>query len=165
MPVSPMFQKSYKQISNEPFYKNGKLYVTMQHLNTGNKRDARWYTDSEYAKAYGKKLDENIDPNETAESMKKCRGFSDGPILVIRHNRPSDEEWLRASVARYAVGIGWYICSTDTFPKDAPAHLKYLLLSWDEFWNSSTNCPKKAGELVQILNEKAYSKLWINMKK
>lgn len=162
MPVSPMFQKSYKQISIEPFYKNGKLYVTMEHLNTGNQRDARWYTDAEYAKSYGKKEDakeERWDP----EHIKNCRGFSNGPILVVRRNRPDDEEWLRASVARYAVGIGWYICSTDEFPADAPDHLKFLLLSWNEFWDENTSRPKKATVLAELLNKKARNKEWFNI--
>ena len=45
-------------------------------------------------------------------------------ILVIRGNKAADEDWLRESVARYAVGIGWYIASTDIFPDDAPEHLR-----------------------------------------
>lgn len=52
--VAPSFQ-TYKLIIAEPFLKDGKLYVTVEHPRTKNHRDVRWYTDREYAKAYGNK--------------------------------------------------------------------------------------------------------------
>lgn len=51
--VAPSFQ-SYKVIIAEPFLKNGKLYITVEHPNTHNHRDVRWYSDKEYQRAYGK---------------------------------------------------------------------------------------------------------------
>lgn len=163
MPVSPMFQKNYKRISEEPFYKNGKLYVTMEHLNTGNRRDARWYSDAEYAKSYGTKVNDLEDTLHDEEHMKKIRGFSNGPILVIRNNRPDDEDWLRDSVARYAVGIGWYIVSTDKFPDNAPSHFKYLLLGWNEFWDSKNNQMHTPTEVASLLSAKARNREYVNM--
>lgn len=156
MPVAPSFQ-SYKQITETPFPKNGKLYVTVEHPNTKNHRDVRWYSDIEYAKVYGKK------PAATANygGLKHARGFDNGPILIIRRNRPEDEEWLCQSIARYAVGIGWYIVSTDSLPKDAPNHFKYLLLSWDEFRDGEDM--KKPEELTKILNEKMINREWFNI--
>ena len=74
----------------------------------------------------------------------------------------TDEEWLKTSCARYAVGIGWHIISTDIFPADAPAHFKYLLLSWDEF-KADDRHAKKATELAEILNKKAKNKEWIKI--
>ena len=38
--VAPSFQ-TYKQVVEEPFMKNGKLYVTVEHPNTKNHRDVR----------------------------------------------------------------------------------------------------------------------------
>ena len=51
--VAPSFQ-TYKVISNEPFLKNGKMYITIEHPNTHNHREVRWYTEKEYERAYGK---------------------------------------------------------------------------------------------------------------
>lgn len=159
MPVAPSFA-NYKRITDEPFYKNGKAYITVEHPNTHNHRDVRWYTDAEYAKAYGKKL---ADADKGFDGLKHARGFDNGPILVIRRNRPEDEEWLRKSIARYAVGIGWYIVSTDTFPEDAPEHLKYLLLSWEEFRDGDDRHMKKPEQLAAILSKKAANKEWFNI--
>lgn len=159
MPVAPSFAE-YRRITDQPFYKNGKAYITVEHPNTKNKRDVRWYTDAEYAKAYGKKL---VDADKGFDGLKHARGFDNGPILIIRRNRPEDETWLRESVARYAVGIGWYIVSTDTFPNDAPAHLKYLLLSWEEFRDGDDRHMKKPEQLAEILTKKANNKEWFNI--
>ena len=125
MAVAPSFEK-YKRLS-EPFEKNGKMYVRVEHPNTHNARDVRWYNEFEYAKAYGKS-----DPKDGYDNLKQVRGFADGPILVIRNVKTEDEEWLKASCARFAVGIGWHIVSTDELPQDAPPHFKYTLLGWDE---------------------------------
>lgn len=162
MPIAPSFQ-SYKRITEEPFLKNGKYYVTVEHPNTKNHRDVRWYSESEFAKAYGKKLaDANSDKGY--DGLKHARGFDNGPILVIRGNKVSDEDWLKASVARYAVGIGWYIVSTDTFPDNAPDHFKYLLLSWNEFRDGDDRHMKKPADLAALLDKKARNKEWIKMK-
>lgn len=160
MPVAPSFQ-TYKKLTDKPFEKNGKLYVTVEHPNTKNHRDVRWYTDAEYAKAYGKKLAETGD--EGFEGLKHARGFDNGPILVIRHNRPEDEEWLSQSIARYAMGVGWYIASTDTFPSDAPKHFKYLLLGWEEFRDKDDKHMKSASEISNILLKKAKKGDWFNI--
>lgn len=52
--VAPSFQ-TYKIVVAEPFTKDGRLYVTVEHPRTHNHRDVRWYTDREYARLYGKK--------------------------------------------------------------------------------------------------------------
>lgn len=159
MPTSPSFQ-SYKMISTEPFRKeNCKLYVTVQNPNTGNNRDVRWYSDEEYAKLYGRK--EKITDNW---DMKHARGFDNGPILVIRCNRPEDEPWLRASAARYAMGIGWYFASTDTLPENIPKNFKYILLSWKEFRDGNDYIAKKPTVLAEIINQKARDKKWVEFR-
>ena len=154
--VAPSFQTM--KIVGETYTKNGKQYVDVKNEKTGNIRSVRWYSDTEYAKNYGKKLsDDNANWN-----MKHARGFDKGPILVIRGTLSTDEEWLKTSCARYAVGIGWHIISTDIFPANAPAHFKYLLLSWDEF-KADDRHAKKATELTEILNKKAKNKEWIKI--
>lgn len=158
MPVAPSFQDF--TLLCEPFNKNGKMHVKVRNEKTGNEREVRWYSDSEYAKAYGKKL---IDVDKGYDNLKHIRGFDNGPILVIRRNRPEDEDWLRASCARYAVGIGWYIVSTDTFPDNAPKHLKFLLLSWEEFRKDDDHHMKSPAEIAVILDEKMRKKEWFNI--
>lgn len=154
--VAPSFQTM--KIVGETYTKNGKQYVDVKNEKTGNIRSVRWYSDTEYAKNYGKKLsDDNANWN-----MKHARGFDNGPILVIRNVRSTDEEWLKYSCARYAVGIGWYIVSTETFPADAPSHLKYLILGWDEF-KVDDHHHKKPTELAAILDKKAKNKEWIRI--
>lgn len=157
-----MVAPSFKDFSivKEQYIKNGKQYVDVKNPRTGTIRSVRWYTEVEFAKNYGKKLEENEDKGWN--NLKHTRGFDKGPILVIRGTLSTDEGWLKTSCARYAVGIGWHIISTDTFPVDAPAHFKYLLLSWDEFKMDDRHA-KKATELAEILNKKAKNKEWIKI--
>lgn len=119
--VAPSFKDF--PIVKEQYVKGGKYYVDVKNPKTGTVRSVRWYTDAEFAK----KLED-----KGWDGLKHARGFDKGPI---RGARSTDEEWLKHSCARYAVGIGWHIVSTDTFPEDAPKHLKYLILGWDEFRN------------------------------
>ena len=158
--VAPSFQ-AMKFVS-EVYIKNGKQYIDVKNEKTGNTRSVRWYTDTEFAKNYGKKLEDGEDKGWN--NLKHTRGFDKGPILVIRGTLSTDEKWLKTSCARYAVGIGWHIISTDIFPADAPAHFKYLLLSWDEFKVDDRHA-KKATELAEILNKKAKNKEWIKINK
>ena len=157
MPTAPSFA-SYKKITDTPFYKNGKLYITVEHPNTHNHRDVRWYSDAEFAKTYGSKL---VSTNEGFSGLKHARGFDKGPILAIRKNKAEDDEWLRRSDARYAVGIGWYFASTSTLPIDAPAHFKYLPLEWNEFRDGDNQHMKKPEQLSAILNQKIAKGEWV----
>lgn len=159
MPTAPSF-KDYKRLS-EPFAKNGKMYIKVEHPNTHNARDVRWYTDAEFAKNYGKqeKKDDGWD------GLKHARGFDNGPILVIRNVRgPADEEWCKASCARYAVGIGWHIVSTDEFPADAPEHFKYVLLGWNEFRLGDDRHMKDPNALAAIISAKCRKGEYVDMK-
>lgn len=155
MPVAPSFENF--PIVCEKYSKNGKDYIDVKNPKTGTVRSVRWYSDAEYAKAYGKKfkVDDGFD------KLKEVRGFSQGPILVIRNTKPSDEEWLNHSIARYAVGIGWHIVSTDAFPSDAPPHFRYLLLGWSEASLDERHM-KSPSDLADILTKKANRKEWIS---
>jgi hypothetical protein len=151
--VAPSFQ-SYKVIVAEPFLKNGKLYITVEHPNTKNHRDVRWYTEKEYQKAYpSSQKTSKPYPN----GLMNARGFSKGPILLIRNNRPDDEEWLKLSPACFATDFGWHIRSTETLPNNAPSHFRYCTLSWDEIKDPSdptnnTTLPKE--ERNKIISRK-----------
>lgn len=149
MPTAPSFSK-FKRLS-EPFFKDGKMYITVEHPNTHNQRNVRWYSDAEYAKNYGKK--ETAD--DGFDNLKFARGFSKGPVLCVRGVRgPADENWLKKSKARYAVGMGWHFVSTDTLPEDAPAHFKYVVLGWNEARDLDDRHIKNPKELAEIITEK-----------
>lgn len=151
MPTAPSFQ-SYTFLS-EPFEKNGKMYITVRNPKTNHERDVRWYSDEEYSKQYAVK-DATPDYNKAFKGLKQARGFSNGPITVIRGNKNEDEDWLRMSVARYAMGIGWYFASTDAIPDDTPAHFKLIPLTWEEFRNGDDEHMKAPEELSKLLNQK-----------
>ena len=142
--------------------KGGKMYITVEHPNTKNHRDVRWYSDAEYDKLYGSK--EREEQKKKGDPMiKHARGFDAGPILIIRNNRPDDEPWLLWSNARYATDTGWYIISTETLPENAPKHFKYLLLSWDEFRDGDDLHVKSPEAIKRILSEKARRGEWIKI--
>jgi len=161
--VAPSFV-TYKVLTETPFLKNGKLYITVEHPNTHNSRDVRWYSQEEYNKAYGKK-DKNSSFGKYRENgLQTARGFKDGPILLIRNDSPKDKQWLEDSVARYAVDFGWYIASTDRLPADAPSNFKYLLLSWNEIRDPSdptnnTQLPRQ--QITSIIAQKVKNKEYI----
>lgn len=158
MPTAPSFS-TYRTLS-EPFAKNGKLYITVEHPNTKRHRDVRWYSDVEYAKAY-----KNLDPinhNTGIKNLKQIRGFSKGPIAIITNASVQDEVWLKASNARYALGIGWHFVSTDTLPQDLPAHFQFVLMSWNEFRYGDDEHMKPTAELAAIIKQKIAKKEFIN---
>ena len=67
------------------YQRNGKKYIKVKHPSTGNIREVRWYNFQEYAAAYGKAAAE-AQPNPYG-GLKQARGFSEGPILIIRNSR------------------------------------------------------------------------------
>ena len=158
MPTAPSFQ-SYKVLSAEPFLKNGKQYITVQHPTTGNSRDVRWYSDAEYAKAYGKPA--TVSSSSEIPNLRKVFGFANGPILIIRNNKPTDEEWLNQSCARYATNLGWYIVSTDVLPLDTPSHLALVPLTFSEFSTSEATI-RDTKELTRIINGKVKNRNFLS---
>lgn len=164
--VAPSFQSM--PIVKEQYQKDGKWYVDVKNPSTGKVRSVRWYSSQEYAKAYAnksttskKEIGDGVDAaydfyytDEGHSGLKEAMGFSKGPILVIRNDKSYDQPYLESSIARYAVGIGWYIPSTETLPSDIPSHFKYLLLSWDEFKLDETHS-KKPTVLAEFLRERA----------
>ena len=151
VPTAPSFQ-DYEFLS-EPFAKNNKLYISVRNPKTGNKREVRWYSEEEYAKQYGKK--ETIpDHTKAFPNLKRVRGFANGPILVVRGDKNEDEDWLRESPARYAMGIRWYFASDDALPTSIPAHLNLIPLAWEEFRSGDDQHMKAPEELSKIINQK-----------
>ena len=148
--VAPSFE-TYKVLT-DPFLKNGKLYITVQHPRTHNKRDVRWYSPEEFKKRYPNHSIE--DPGFTG--LKQARGFTNGPIKVVA-NLSKDlstlDEYLHRSPARFAVDTGWYFLSTDEIPTP-PIPLKIVELTWDEFRDKDDYHKKTATELFRIIQNK-----------
>lgn len=175
--VAPSFQSF--DIISEVFVKGAKNYIKVRNPKTGTERDVRWYSESEFAKAYGKKIEtaakepgDGIDAawefywsEEGHEGLKHARGFDNGPILVLRNVRTrGDEAWCERSIARYAVGIGWHIVSTDTVPDDIPEHFKMVLLGWNEFRDGDDRHSKRPSQLADIIAKKVREKQFVTFR-
>lgn len=160
--VAPSFQ-SYKIITPDPFLKNNKYYITVEHPNTHHQRDVRWYNEKEYNKLYGPKVIPASDfDSQSFKGLKEARGFSKGPIIVIRNSKgynkftQEEEEYLERSSSRYAVGIGWYFGSDNTpSPKSLPPCFKYIPLTWEEFRAEDDKHMRSPQELSKIISNKA----------
>lgn len=151
MPTAPSFQ-DYEFLS-EPFTKNKKLYIRVRNPRTNHEREVRWYSDEEFSKQFTVK-DAIPDSSKAFPNLKKVRGFSNGPILVVRGDTNDDEDWLRESVARYAMGIGWYFASDDELPTSIPANFKLIPLAWEEFRDGDDQHMKSPEELKKIMKQK-----------
>lgn len=155
MPVAPSF--STFEVVSEPYLKNGKDYIDVRNPQTNTVRSVRLYSDIEYEKQYKQKSVTFIC------NLKHARGFDNGPIVVIRNIKASDDPWLFSSKARYAEGIGWHFVSTDIVPFDAPPHFKYVLMSWEEFKLDDNN-PKSPKELSNLILKKVQKKEFVSFR-
>ena len=158
--VAPSFQSM--TIMSEVYQKNNKAYIDVKNEKTGTVRSVRWYTEAEYAKAYGRAAANKSKEINGFAGLKVCRGFARGPILLIRNTKPADEQWLGASVARYATDVGWYVTSTDSFPVVHPGHFRFLLLEWEEFCQDETHA-KSPEEWQRIIRKKEKDNDYISL--
>lgn len=132
MPVA----KSYKSytICGEPYEKNGKMYIVIAHPNTGNRREARWYTEAEYNKQWPE--DKIVSANVGICGGKKTRpfkevlGFVKGYITIFKGNITGMEDWFRLSVCRYHRIWGWY-CPSEVELPELPTGITPVQLSWE----------------------------------
>lgn len=163
MPVAPSYQ-SYLLLSNKPYIIGSKYYVDICNPATKKVRVVRWYSDYEYAKSYGKtanKIEKYREPRE--DNMREARGFSQGPILVVRNVQPQDEAFLKKTGAKYTIGIGWHYPSTAILSDHRPPHFSYLLLGFKEFCDDDENIPKSPMRLAEILAKKSKKGEYINI--
>lgn len=135
--IAPSFQKNYT-IESEPFAKGKKMYVTIKHARTGNTRDARWYSDAEFVKAFPKeKCAFTVSTTAGAHKVHDVLGFGGDADAITIYNgeRAIDETYkpFRKSRARYHKLIGWYVIAADETPS-IPNH-STLLLHWKEIGN------------------------------
>lgn len=128
--IAPSYQKNYT-IESEPFSKNGRQYVKIKHNRTGNTRDARWYTESEYAKAYPKEKGAFTVSAGAAHKVHGVLGFG-GPKDTIRIfcgscAKDLNFEPLKSSPARFHRLWGWYLPYEE---KDSVKGIAAIDLPW-----------------------------------
>lgn len=126
-----MVAKSYQSLKQvgDPYLKNGRMYVKVQQ--GSNQREVRWYTEEEYNKMYGIKVEEPVFP------QKKILGFEHGYITIFKGDTYTNLEWFQRSIARYHKIWGWYVVSTDTIPFDLPVGLTPITLHWEDVGDSN----------------------------
>ncbi len=126
--VAKSFQ-ALKQVG-EPYTKNGKQYVLLYNEKTGKQREARWYTEEEYAKIYGEEV-AATPPKKSVKSQKQVLGFEKGYITIFKGDTYANLEWFQDSIARYHKVWGWYIISTLSLPTDIPEGITPIRLMWE----------------------------------
>jgi hypothetical protein len=127
--VAPTFQ-TYKQI-DEPYTKSGKLYINVEHPKTHNIRAVRWYSETEYAKAFGSAPAASTAPKAMKKTLKEVLGFHpEGYITIFKGDVTPLQEWFELQpVFRYHKIFGWYVICTDTVPT-LPAGIEAVRLPW-----------------------------------
>lgn len=125
-----MVAKSYQTLTQmgEPYMSNGKMYVQVKNEKTGNIRQVRWYTEAEYAKLYGEKVEKTA---KEFKSQKQVLGFENGFITIFKGDTYANLEYFQKSIARYCKMWGWYIVSTEAVPVDLPVGITPIELKWE----------------------------------
>ena len=133
--VAPSYQ-SYIQVG-EPYTKGNKTYIKLQHPNTKNIREARWYTEEEYNKQYGTaaagaKPAGNKEGGRVLRPLKDVLGFSKGYITIFKGDVESVEDWFKYSPARFHRCFGWHFHSEEPLPQTLPSGITPIQLSWSD---------------------------------
>lgn len=150
--VAKSFQ-SMKQLG-EPFCENGRMYINIQNEKTGTVRKVRWYTEAEYAKMYGEKVDASA---KVFKTQKQILGFEKGYITIFKGDTYANLEWFQKSIARYCKWWGQYIISTEAVPFDLPAGLEPIELKW-ELVGEEEGCLKPDAEVKAAVESIMYDK-------
>ena len=153
--VAPSFQ-NMKQVC-EPYKVGDKLYVKVEHPNTKNIRQVRWYTEIEYTKAYGRKTNqEKVEVKEDSTNYKNILGFKEGYITIFSNGLDMDNEWFRLSEARYHTVWGWYFTSDTQLPKDIPAVAgRPVRILWSQVSSDGVK-PNSKAEIRNLLDSLFY---------
>lgn len=132
MPVARSYS-GFRQV-NEPFKKDGKMYVTVV-TDKGLQKVVRWYSESEYARMYPEvKKDRSKDPYYKPQKI--VLGFEKGYITIFKGVTEENEWWFRKTEAcRYAKWWGWYVPSTIAVPVDYPEGVQEVKLTWEPMGN------------------------------
>lgn len=141
-----MVAKSYQSMTQigEPYKSSGRMYVQVKNEQTGVTRQVRWYTEEEYAKMYGEKIDK---PVSSFKSQKQILGFENGYVTIFKGDTYANLDWFKRSIARYCKWWGWYIVSTEAVPFDLPCGLEPIELKWE--WVGEEDGLLKSEHLVK----------------
>lgn len=150
--VAPTFQ-NFEKLS-EPYLVSGKMYIRVKNPKTGTERQVRWYDDKEYKKAF-KPKDEGVNEFGWTPNLKVALGFEKGNITIFKTPIDDEDEWFKASAARYCVHWGWYFPSTAVLPSDLPEGLEPISLSWEQVSKDGTSLLPK-GELRAFIDKLLY---------
>lgn len=138
--VAPSYQ-SYKIVS-EPFQKGNKMYIKIEHPNTHNVRDARFYTEAEYDRAYGKKATNQFSSSQF--NQRKVLGFGEkNYVTIFKGPSAHFEDYFNKSPMRYCTYWGWYLPSEEEVPEDLPAQLLPVKLGWSIVCADENNLAEK----------------------
>lgn len=125
--VAPSFE-SYAKVS-EPYEKNGKMYIDVEHPNTHNVRSVRFYSEAEYTKAYGARKATVTKP---LFDRRIALGFGEkNYITIFKGVKSSHEDFFNKSNARFATFFGWYVPSSETIPQNLPEGVIPVKLDWE----------------------------------
>lgn len=151
-----MVAKSFQSMTQmcEPFVEKGRMYVNVKNEKTGTVRKVRWYTDTEYAKMYGEKVNDNPLAHIKQQQV---LGFQNGYVTIFKGNTYANLEWFQKSIARYCKLWGWYIVSTETVPFDLPCGLEPVKLQW-ELVGEESGCLKPDHEVKAAVESILYDK-------
>ena len=156
--------KSYKSytICGEPYEKNGKMYIVIAHPNTGNRREARWYTDAEYNKLYPEDKIEIVPGTGTfcggkkIRSLKDALGFEKGYFTIFKGDTYSLFEWFQEEPkCRYHSFWGWYVISEEELP-EIPAGIEPVQLKWEDVAFVDEDCLKPETVVRQAVDTLIY---------
>ena len=159
MPVA----KSYKNhiICGEPYEKNGKMYIVIAHPNTGNRREARWYTEAEYNKQWP---EDKIEITGTGafcggkkiKDLKDVLGFEKGYITIFKGDTTGMEDWFKLSVCKYHRLWGWY-CPSEFAVPDLPAGIISVQLPWTSVAYADEDQLKGDSAITEAVEELLYA--------
>lgn len=106
--VAPSFQSM--TIVSETYTKNGKLYIDVKNEKTGTIRSVRWYSDKEYARAYGNKSKDEAVAKLTPEQKKFYRPAAVRSLEVISKDPLTIKARVAASSLPKACVLIWQAC-------------------------------------------------------
>lgn len=152
--VAPTFQK-YK-ILNEPYEKSNKLYIDVEHPTTHKVRTVRWYTETEFSKAFGGSPSIKEEKPTILKTKKEVLGFHpEGYVTIFKGDTTPLQSWFEEQpVCRYHKLFGWYVICTDTLPT-LPAGIEAVRLPWIAVAEDA-NILKTETAITQAVSELLY---------
>lgn len=137
--------KSYEGLEVvEPEYKKGNKTYCKVRSKSGMIKEVRTYTEAEYNKMYRVPM---IKCNQ-----RKMLGFDKGYITIFKGPVAQNEHFFDKSNARFHIGFGWYVVSSEEMPQ-LPDNIIPIQLFWNEVGNEDGTL-KSIDEVKKIVKKK-----------